>query len=903
MIVRARTLLSIAVLAACGTGKPAAVAPATPVAVAPAPSPAPPASEPEDPETPDLRLPAGVRPTHYDVDLTLDPAAEDFTGTITIAVAVDAPTQVLWLNATEITVDKATVTAGGAEVAARVVETPKDFLGLALAHPIGAGAATVTIQYRGKAHPNDGDGIYTAKEAGDWYAFTQFESTSARQAFPCFDEPSFKVPWRLTLHTKQALVAVANTPVEAERAEAGGMKAVRFAETLPLPSYLIAFAVGPFDSVAAGATRGGAPIRVVVPRGRGGDAGYPASVTRPILDALEDYFGIPYPYPKLDIVAVSVFNAGAMENPGLITFRQEIVLTKPADMTRAKQERYASVAAHEMAHQWFGDYVTMAWWDDTWLNESFASWMASKIMLAWQPTWDVDVDMVASKSGVMRQDSLDAARAIRQPIETSDDIVNAFDGITYAKGEAVLTMLERWIGPDVFQKGVRAYLAAHAFGNATYDDFVGAMTTAAGRDLHPQFDAFVRQTGVPIVKVELTCAPGAAPTLHLAQRRYAPTGSTIVGDRTWSVPVCVRWGVGATTGRDCAILDQPTGELALSAKACPDWVLPNDGGLGYYRMQPTGALLDHLLARAPKALTLPERVGLLGDLDALIDSGDLGAGTVLGLVATLAKDRSRHIVDASIGIVGSIDDMVPPALRGNYERFIRKVYGARAHELGWQSRPGEPDDVKQLRPRLLSLVADDGHDPALIKEATALAWRWLDDHAAIQPELVGVALEVAARYGDQKLFDRLHADARKTEDREERGRLLGAMAGFIDPAIVAQALALALTDEFELRDGMGLLQGAFGDPRTRMLAYEFTRAHFDEIAAKLPEPFRPYLGYTFAFLCDDAKRPEIEAFFGPRVAKFDGGPRVMAQALEQLTLCAASRKAQTPAVTAFLKKQ
>jgi alanyl aminopeptidase len=900
MVVRCTLLL--AALAACGShAKPAPVppTPAPPIATAPAE----PAEPPADPDPPELRLPTTVHPTHYDVDLALDPASEDFTGTITIALAFDAPSEVVWLNAKELTIDRATLAMNGAVLPARTIEEPEKFVGLALPHAVGPGPAILTISYRGKAHRDDGDGIYTVKEAGDLYAFTQFEATDARQAFPCFDEPSFKVPWKLTIHTRAELVALSNTPVESETPEAGGKKAVHFAETKPLPSYLVAFAVGPFEAIDAGKTSAGAPIRIVVPRGRTADAKYPAEVTKPILDRLEAYFGTPYPYPKLDILAVAVFNAGAMENPGLITFRQELIVTKPADMTQATQERYATVAAHEMAHQWFGDYVTMAWWDDTWLNESFASWMESKIIAAWQPTWGLDVEQVRSKSAVMRGDSLDSARAIRQAIASDDDIANAFDGITYEKGEAVLTMLERWVGPDVFQAGVRSYLHDHAFGNATYADFVGAMSAAAKTDLHPQFDAFVLATGVPLVSFDLTCAKGAPPTLQLAQRRYVPTGSEIDANRTWSVPVCVRWGAGKATGRDCALLGAATGTLALSAKTCPDWVLPNEGGLGYYRMLPKGALLDHLLAHAATALTLPERVGLLGDVRALVASGDLGTGVALGLVGRLAGDKSRHIIDASMGIVASIDDMVPDALRGNYERFIRKLYGARATELGWHSRPGESDDVKQLRPDLLGLVAATGRDPALIAEAKALTRRWLDDHTAIEPELVGTALQIAAHDGDQALFDRLHADAKKTGDRAERQRLLGTMASFRDPKIVAQAFALALTDEFELREGMGLLQGGFGDPRTRELAYAFTVAHFDEIAAKLPEPFRPYLAFSFTSLCDASRKPEIEAFFRPRIEKFNGGPRVMNQALEQLMLCAASRKAQAPAIAAFLKKQ
>jgi alanyl aminopeptidase len=809
---------------------------------------------------------------------------------------------VLWLHADELKIDEAAFQTAAGRMIARPVYATK-LVGLVVPHELAKGHATLTVKYRGKQHRNDGDGIYTAQEAGDWYAFTQFEATDARQAFPCFDEPSFKVPWSLAIRTKQELVALSNTPMVSETKEANGQKLVKFAETRPLPAYLVAFAVGPFELVDAGKSRSGAPIRIVVPRGRTQDVAYPVATTRPILDLLEDYFGTPYPYDKLDLVAVSVFNAGAMENPGLITYRQPLIVNKPADMTLGKQKSFAIVTAHELAHMWFGDYVTLAWWDDTWLNESFASWMEGKIVEQWKPDWELGVGAVASKGGVMGSDSLDSARAIRQPIATVNDISNAFDGITYGKGEAVLTMLERHIGSDVFQKGVRQYLAKHAWGNATYTDFVAEMSAAAGKDLEPMFNGFVLQSGVPLVSFELSCKAGAPPTLALAQRRYVPTGSQIDPKRTWQLPICVRWGNGKASGRDCTTLTAETGELALSAKTCPEWVLPNEGGLGYYRMLPKGDLLDKLLARAGKVLTLPERVGLIGDVNALVSSGDVKNSVALALVETLAKEKSRHIVDASIGVVAGIDEMVPDALRPNYERLITKLYRARARELGWQSKKGEDDNTKQLRPNLLSLVAGVGRDPELIKQATALAWKWLDDHKAVDPELVGLVLETAARYGDQKLFDRMHADAKKTTDRVERGRLLGGMGSFIDPKIVEQAMAIILTDEFELREASGLLQGGFAERRTRLAAFNFVKQHFDEISNKLPEPYRPYMAFTFVALCDDTKKAEIEAFFKPKIEKLDGGPRVMAQALEQLSLCAAARKAQTPGVVAFLKRQ
>jgi aminopeptidase N len=307
--------------------------------------------------------------------------------------------------------------------------------------------------------------------------------------------------------------------------------------------------------------------------------------------------------------------------------------------------------------------------------------------------------------------------------------------------------------------------------------------------------------------------------------------------------------------------------------------------------------------KSAQLLTLPERVGLLGDVNALVGSGDVQNGVALQLVEQLSKDKSVHIVDASIGTVAGIAEMVPDNLRPNYERLIKKLYRARALELGWKSKPGEDDDTKNLRASLLGLVAGSGREQKLIDEAKALAWKWLDDRKAIEPELVGVALGVAGHYGDEKLFDRIYAEAKQATDRTERVRLLGALGAFAKPELVGRAMALVLTDEFELREALGLLQGGFTDRRTRDQAYKFVVDNFDKIAAKLPEPYRPYMAFTFVAMCDDSRKAEFEAFFRPKIEKLDGGARTMAQALEALALCSAARKAQTPGVVAFLKRQ
>ena len=396
--------------------------------------------------------------------------------------------------------------------------------------------------------------------------------------------------------------------------------------------------------------------------------------------------------------------------------------------------------------------------------------------------------------------------------------------------------------------------------------------------------------------------------MRLSQRRYRPLGADLPGDRLWQIPVCVRFGTGSkAAGRACTLLTETTGELPLTeAKVCPEWVQPNEESVGYYRTLPKGRLLDRLLARAGEVLSLPERIGLLGDTSALVSSGELGPEAALTLVEKLARDPARQVVEASMAIVARVDDLVPEPLRPRYQRFIRQVYGPRARALGWSSRPGEDDDTKELRPALLSLVASDGDDRALAAQARTLTLRWLQNPTSpkvVEPELLATVLGVAAHHGDRALFDRLHAQARQTRDRQDRGRLLDAMAGFRDPALVERALAIGLTDEFEPREAMTLLRAPFRQRRTRTLGHQFWKSHYDQIAGRLPEGMRAGPVRSLVSLCDEQYRADIETFYRPRLSRLQGGPRVMNQTLEQLSLCAQARKAQSPGVAAFFARR
>ncbi|MBA2544725.1 MAG: M1 family metallopeptidase, partial [Deltaproteobacteria bacterium] len=648
------------------------------------------------------------------------------------------------------------------------------------------------------------------------------------------------------------------------------------------------------------AGRNNTPLRIIVPKGRAGDAAYATKSTPELLTRLEDYFGMAYPYEKLDQIAVPR-KGGAMENAGLITYGQGLLIWPAEEETISRKKRFASIATHEIGHHWFGDLVTLAWWDDLWLNESFASWIEDVIVGPWQPTWAVDVGLVSSRSGAMRGDTLKSSRKIRQPIESKHDIAAAFDGITYGKGSAVLRMVEAWLGADKFKQAVRKYTAAHAHGVATTKDFLAALSAEAGIDVGPVMSSFLDHPGVPLVTVELQCPKDAAPKLALAQQRYTTIGSTIASEQTWHIPLCVEFGGDKPEGRTCTVFSQTTGELALPTKTCPKWVLANDGELGYYRVAYKGDLLDKLMAIAPKQLTMPERIGLYGDLAALVDADRAPISKVLELAPKLAKEDNRHLLSTASSFAGYLSaEYVPKKLRPNRARFVRKLFGARAKKLGWSSPKDEPDDTRLMRSTMLSWVAHTGEDPQIIAAAKKLADKWLVDKKAIDPDLVGLVLGIAARFGDRAFFDKLHAAAKVEKERKERGQLIGAMGDFRDPEIVKTAMAIALTDEFPSYESISLVWSALNED-TRELAYDFIKKNHDALIAKLPRDYS--LHSVAGSFCDEAHRADAEAFFKDKVAKTPGGPRSFAQTLERVDLCIARKKAHGPGIEAFLAKQ
>jgi alanyl aminopeptidase len=857
------------------------------------------------PQPPALRLGNGVQPERMWLDLTLSPEKTDYSGKVEIDLRINTAVDHFWLNAAQLVVSNATLVENGKTLRAQILPGGEDFVGFQFPSTLQTGKARFSVSFTGKVNLRSSDGIFQSKRDQDTYLFTQFEAISARRAFPCFDEPDFKIPWQVTLHVPQNDVAVANTKIEKETPESGGIKAVRFTETKPLPSYLIAFGVGPLEFVDAG-TAGSrhVPVRIVVPRGDTARAKYAASVTAEILTREEEYFGIPYPYDKADELAIPLSFGGAMENPGLVTYDADIVLSPPGEDTVRHEREYASIAAHELAHQWTGDLVTMKWWNDVWLNESFATWMSAKLLSEWKPEWHTRAEDEGARLYAINSDTKTTARRVNQPVESKSDIGNAFDGITYEKGGSVLAMFENAVGPANFQRVMHDYLQAHMFGNATAEDFLGQLGRTTKPEYATAFATFLNQTGVPEVKAHLNCGQGDEATLQIEQQRLLPPGSTGDVNRTWGVPICVAYSDGNGRKQACKLVSEQKGTLTLPEKGCPAWYLANAKEIGYYEVpydeESLTKLLDHR-----SDLTLAEEFGVLGDIHTLATTSQIPWNNVLGLVPKLKSDARPEITRAAIDLARIPLEYLDPKLMPNYASYVEDTFAKQARQLGWTDKPGDTPDQRLLRPRLVGFVAMWGKDPQLIAEAKQLADEWLKDHKVLSADVAGSVLATAARDGDAQFYDRVLAAAKTENDPSFKPILIATLGEFQDPQLLKRSLDMAFNGTFDLRLGIRMLRGATQTPSTAELAYQYVRDHYDDIKAKLPTAvgtdFASFLPFVAAASgCSDSAENEAKAFFEPRMKDVIGGRRNLANALEQIHLCAAAKPAAEEQISKFL---
>lgn len=873
------------------------------------------------------RLPADVRPLHYALDLTIVPERERVPGSVAITLNLDRARDVIWLHGRDLNVLRASVEPeGAAPVAAtwHVADARAGVAALRLARPVGPGKVTARIAFEAP-FARGMDGLYRVERGGASYAFTQLEPMHAREAFPSLDEPAFKAPFDVTLTVPKGAQAVANTRATGSSDAPSGLQRVTFATTEPLPTYLLAWAVGPLDTVEASPIPPNAvrkrplPLRGVAARGRGPELAFALARTSEIIAHLEEYFGVEYPYDKLDIIAVPE-RQGAMENAGAITFSEWLILLDERSAPVNQRMDCLSVLTHELAHLWLGDLVTMPWWDDLWLKEAAATWMAARTTQALYPAYELNIDELREVHAAMAEDSLLSARQIRQEIREQHDIFNAFDGITYQKGGGVIAMFERWLGPDTFRQGVRSYLKDHRHGSATVDDLLASLSAAAGRDVAAPFRSFLFQPGVPFVEASLTCGVGGKPaSLALRQSRFLPVGSAGSAEdasRTWQIPICARYpknARGTETAVACALLTEREGTLPLPGEACPAWVLPNADGAGYYRWSLPSADVGKLSAIGASKLNVRERLSLAESLNAAFRRGTTPAAEVMTAIAPLARDPHPAVAVTPMSFVHTAREWLEDgASRAAVEQFGRSLYAPLYRELGWEPRKGKAEEspgTKLLRQQIIVFLTLSARDAGVRKEAAARGKAYVGfgkDGAihpeAVDPNLAGIALAVAVQEEGPPLFDALAGRLSSIDDERVRAQILHALGAVRDPALAARARALSLDPRVRLNEMMTPIQAQLDQIETREAAWEWFKGHVDAVLDRLPSTSSGYLPLVAMPFCDKRRAAEVESLFSSRIQRLDGGPRNLASTMEVIKLCTAQRDAQLPSLRAFFAR-
>ncbi len=840
------------------------------------------------------RLRTDIVPKFQAIHLSLDAAKADYTGSVRVEIEVTKPTDTIQFHAQEMKLQKTALRAKKGSRELKTEEGEEGFVTATAPSTIAPGAYTLEIEFSNE-FDRRATGLYRLESGGSAYTFTQFEAVDARLAFPCWDEPSFKFPYQMTLSVPAAHEAVSNTPVERETVKEG-VKTVVFRRTKPLPSYLLAVATGPLEYVPVRGTS--IPTRIVTPKGSAALTEVAATMTPPLLAALEKYFGRPYPYEKLDMIAVPEFAPGAMENPGAITYGDRFILFDPKTMSMSQRRTFAVFTAHELAHMWFGDLVTMKWWDDLWLNESFAEWMGDRIAGEVYPELQVEVEALRGVHQAMGLDAQLSTRAIRQPVRTVANLLQSADELTYKKGQATLAMFEQWMRPETFRKGVLAYLKKHEWGNAEASDLWDALSQAAGRDLSAPMSSFLDQPGVPLVRAEVL----ADGQVRLTQRRHLNYGATAPEPSLWKVPVRIKYSDGSVVKTHPVLLTAASLTVSLPGLAgkAPAWIHPNAGATGYYRWSVDAPMLQRLADAAQCALEPPERMGFVQNLGALLAAGEVRGDDYLRLVAGFAEDPRPEVIGVLPGALEGIkDSFIDGDPEGLFAAYVRRVLAPSMKRFGPDRAKGEEEAVSLLRPRLIAWLADDGQDPEVLSHSERLADSFLADRGSVDPSLVNVALRASAIRGDAARFGEYRKRFEAATVPTDRDALLAALGNFREPKLREQALDYVLEGPLRPHEIYAIPQSMSRTTAYRGQVLEWIMANYDAIVKRIPPVYSIYLP-RLGSGCSEERIQKAKGFFSKPEHSPPGTDKELARVIEAGKDCVGLRAREGEAVTRYL---
>jgi aminopeptidase N len=844
------------------------------------------------------RLPRTVVPTHYRLSLDPDIKGQKFSGEETITVKVQQPTREIVLNSLGLEISLAEVLPGFdmASLPAQVTyDQPNEMARLTFAKPVPVGVVGLHLKYSGRLTAGL-RGLYLSKSSRRQYAVTQFEGTYARMMFPGFDEPGFKATFSLSVIADKGDTAISNGRIIKDEPVAGSERhKLTFSTSPKMSTYLVALAIGDWQCLER--TVDGIPIRVCAEPENKQYGQFALEAAAQSIHFYNQWYGIKYPFEKLDMLAIPDYEWGGMENTASIFYRDTALLMDEKTASVFSKRGHATVVAHEIAHQWFGDLVTAAWWDDIWLNEGFASWMERKPIMAWHPEWHLEEDETATAQQVIGQDSLSAARAIHGDPRTSAEIKEMFDGITYEKGAAVLGMLESYLGPEVFRKGVNAYLRAHANGNAASADFWQAMAKVSGKPVDKIMPTFVMQPGVPLLTVSGSCSGGKS-TLQLSQQRFLLGAPLAKQDQAWSIPFCTKAAQNA--GSACYLATANNQKVTVNA--CPAWLFANRNAKGYYRVfyQDQKNLMN-VAAAGEKELTVPERIALVEDTWAMTRAGKEPVGVFLNVARELRAERNRLVVDFIAGHLDTVArSLVPEQKQKEFQDFVRQQFGSRAKEVGWSAGTDDSDEQKALRASLLGILGGAG-DPDAVATAQKLAQAYMKDTNSVEGTIVGPALAVAAENGDAALYDQFNTAMEHAHSTDEYYHYLFALTSFRQPELARRTLALVDEGKIRQQDYVRLFPALLSESPAREIAWEYLKAHWDSLAEKVTTFGGRGAVSALGGFCSASMRDEVKQFFASHRAP--GAERALQQSLERAGNCIDFKQAQGANMEKWLLQQ
>ena len=808
------------------------------------------------------KLPKEVVPAEYSIRVVPNIDKLTFTGTETVKLSVRSPVQKLVLNALELEITEASLDGKMLPTSAIKIDKENELLTLALPSELTPGDHTLALGFSGKIN-QQGQGLFYARyqEQGSGkrkiMLGTQFEATDARRFFPCWDEPVFRARFQLSAVVPENWLAVSNMPIESEK-KIGGGKEVRFAATPSMSSYLNVFVAGELDLIES--RIGPTQIRVIATKGKAEMGRYALEATAQILQYYNEYFGVAYPLPKLDQIALPGGFGGAMENWGGITYFETGLLFDPKNSSAETKQNIYEVVAHEMAHMWFGDLVTMAWWDNLWLNEGFASWMGTKCTAQFNPQWEVWLRrnlprdptrrVGIAKEQAMEGDARSTTHPIQQPVATEAEANSAFDDITYKKGQSFLRMLESFLGEDVFRDGIRRYIAAHEYSNSTTADLWNALSEASKKPVGEIAAGWTEQPGFPVVKVKRE----GEGKIRLTQERFTVNFKNAPA-LEWKIPLTY-----SVVGKAPATLLM-TNKIDKLQNISADRALKlNVNGAGNYRVEYDEPSWN-LLLQALSNLGVEDRVNLLSDAWALVQAERAPVLVYFGLVEKLPASTELAEREQIINVLDFINRLfVGRPERENFQRYARSLLRPTFETLGWEPKESGPPAAGTLRASLISALGD-LDDEQIVAGCRERFEKYLANPASLAPDLRPAVFAVVGRYADEKTWNQLHELGLKTTSIEEKQNYYNALAGATDPKLAKKTLPISLTDELPTSRAIFLVSSVARESDHPEIAWEFAKANMKALLAKTDAlGANRYSPSLFTFFSDDSRADELKSY-------------------------------------------